>query len=150
MKTAYEALIKLQNLKLGEVCKRLAEEGKAAVDEAYSQVASPGNDDWMTTVTSDENSATLTAVGDDVGFLEFGSGLQVQTDDFAEVADFPVYPGSWSETHEKQFVSKGYWRFKDGDELSERLTGTPASRGMQKALDRIIESAERLKWNNVK
>lgn len=143
--TAYELLAKLQNIDFTEICKNLAEEGQLAVDEAYSSVASPGNEDWSTRVEVGENCASLIAEGDDVGFLEFGSGLQVQTDDFARVVPFPVHPGSWSEEHSKQFSEKGYWWYNH-----ERLTGTPASRGMQKALDRIIQSAERLKWNSEK
>lgn len=149
--TAYELLAKLQNRDYTALCKQLAEEGQLVVEEAYSTVASPGNSDWSTRVETGDNSASLIAEGDDVGFLEFGTGLQVQTDEFGKVVPFPVYPGSWSETHEKQFSSKGFWRFEDeGGNLSEKLTGTPASRGMQKALDRIIQSAERLKWNSEK
>lgn len=146
----YRALRKFMNPDLGKICRRLAEEGKTAVEEAYSTAASPGNEDWVVSVSSDENSARLTAEGEDVMFLEFGSGLQTQTDTFAETVDFPVRPGSWSETHEKQFTSKGYWRFKEGDELSERITGTPATRGMQKALDAMLQCFERDIWNSEK
>ncbi len=129
---------------LTELCKQLAEEGADVCSRAYGGVLQPGNDSYQVYTEESENGASIVASGHDVGFLEFGAGLTVdESNQFVAVVPFGVYPGSWSETHEKQFTSKGYWRFMDGDTLSERITSLSPSRGMNQALDYVTEEAER-------
>lgn len=138
-KSVFAKLKKLQEVPLQQICQALAEEGKEEVDSAYSSASSPGNTAWNTEIREIPNGASLIAYGDDVPFLEFGTGITTTPDEFASVVDYPVAPGTWSETHEKQFSTKGYWRFEWDGVLSERITGTPATRGMQRALDRMRE-----------
>ena len=141
---ARELLCRLQHMDLTELCKELADEGADVCSQAYSGVLQPGNDSYQVYSETIENGARIVATGHDVGFLEFGAGLTVdESDTFAALVPYAVHPGSWSEEHEKQFTSKGYWRFMDGDKLSERITSLSPTRGMNQALDYVTDEAER-------
>ena len=50
------------------------------------------------------------ATGETLFFLEYGTGIYAQADPYGMSA-VDAYPGSWSETHDQQFSTKGYWMY---------------------------------------
>lgn len=84
------------------LCKDFAE---PIVSEAHSGHAE------VNTVPLDDGYETY-ASGDDVLFVEFGAGnaAGAEAGNYTDVPSV-VYPGSWSETHARQYVMYGNWWF---------------------------------------
>ena len=60
----------------------------------------------------------IIAHGKDVAFLEFGAGFTTDiSHPWKHLMDFDVRPGSWSETHARQFADHGFW-FYNGTSYS--------------------------------
>lgn len=56
---------------------------------------------------------TISADGEDVCFIEFGAGDYADsTHGLASNVPFTVKPGSWSDTHSRQYTLKGFWWYK--------------------------------------
>ena len=53
---------------------------------------------------------SVVASGSDVVFAEFGAGLTTETGGYSLEMPIGIYPGSWSETHSRQFSSTGKWK----------------------------------------
>lgn len=96
-----------------EICRRLAEIGLYVAELHYAGGSIDGNDDVQVTVEPIENGYKIVASGEDVFFLEFGTGVAAGNGYDTSVIDPPVdiSPGSWSKTHKKQFSEKGYWYY---------------------------------------
>lgn len=121
--------------KIDEVCRRLAEIG---AQEARGHISGAhGNGAVSIMAVPMPNGYKVVASGQDVYFVEFGTGNNVSP--HGESVSVPVYPGSWSEGHAKQFSEKGFW-FYGG----ERLEGTPAEMPMYYAGRAIRENAKRV------
>jgi len=105
------------------------------VDTAYASESTKG---YSISVDEIDKGGRLTASGDRIGFLEFGAGTATSPDEFADEVPFNVYPGSWSEENDQQFVTMGYWKYR-----GHLYTMKPATHGMQKAKDYIRENAIR-------
>lgn len=133
---AISKITRLMNLPYNDITGELADEAKRIVDGAYSSASSPGNNDWVSYVEPYKKGHRVVVTGSDVGFLEFGTGVSVKTDELETQMPYPVASGSWSETHSRQFSERGSW-FYGG----EKLKGTPPTRGMQQALDYIRQEA---------
>lgn len=112
--------------KLDEVCRRLAEVGAEEARRRFAR-GDHGNGSVFVTVTKINNGYKIEAMGHDVYFIEFGTGVfaGVGYGDGIPSTSVPVYPGSWSETHAKQFSEKGYWYYE-----GEQLQGTEAEMPM--------------------
>lgn len=123
--------------KLDEVCRRLAEIG---AQEATANLRHEhGNDDaTILPVVPIENGYKIVMQGKDVYFVEFGTGDMV--DQHYSNVSVLVAPGSWSETHAKQYMTYGFWFYK-----GERLEGTEAQKPMYYAEKAIRENARRVK-----
>lgn len=142
---ALEVLGRAENIDkpMIEACRELVETAALTVLARYSMMSQRGNSDFHTSIEPIENGYKLTVSGEDVGFLEFGAG--VFTDDqneFVNQVGFPVYPGSWSESHphspnSRYFAKNGFWWWSD-----YRYSGLIATRGMQSALDKVRLQAE--------
>lgn len=125
------------NPKLDEVCRRLAEIGKA---EAISIVDSirlqDGNAVDRIDVVKIENGYKLVMEGADVYFIEFGTGNGV-TPHFD--TDVPVAWGTWSAEHSQMLWNKGFWYY---DHM--RYTGTPAYMPMYYAEKAMRDNVKRV------
>jgi len=83
------------------------------------------------------NEGVISASGEAVGFAEFGAGDNVVGIAFENGPDFPVYPGSYSETKGSgDYVRQGFWYFG-----GNRYYGVPARQGLLNAKEFIIQSA---------
>lgn len=113
------------------------QEAENLVLNAYRFQSVGKNDDYYTKIEEIPNGYTLTASGEDVGFLEFGVGIMTTPDEFADEVSFPVYVGSYSEANQGQFMKSGYrfWWFG-----KSRYTGLLPTRGMQRALDYLMDN----------
>lgn len=84
----------------------------------------------------------IIAHGKDVGFLEFGAGI---TTDMAHpwkhLMPFDVRPGSWSETHARQFADNGFW-FYNGTSYSY----IPPTRAMYNASVYMRQKIQSGEW----
>lgn len=123
--------------KLDEVCRRLAEIGAQEAMANLKHVH--GNDDaTILPVAPIENGYKIVMQGKDVYFVEFGTGDMV--DPHYSNVSVLVAPGSWSETHAKQYMTYGFWFYK-----GEQLEGTEAQKPMYYAEKAIRENARRVK-----
>lgn len=123
--------------KLDEVCRRLAEIGAQEAMANLKHVH--GNDDaTILPVVPIENGYKIVMQGKDVYFVEFGTGDMV--DPHYSNVSVLVAPGSWSETHAKQYMTYGFWYYK-----GEQLEGTEAQKPMYYAEKAIRENARRVK-----
>lgn len=115
-----------------ELCRRLAEEGAAAARAAYG-------DSVTVSVVPIENGYSIIASGREVAFMEFGAGIYTDTTHpLAGNVDnqgLPVYPGSYSEEHARQFVNYGYW-IHDG----KKIEGVQPRYGLWAADQAIADS----------
>ena len=136
LKKTEELLDKLTHIEkpMKELARELCELAERVVNERYGSyyVFYDGNTDYSTEIEELPNGFRLTAYGEDIGFLEFGTGIFASPDEFA--GDFGVYPGSWSETHAKQFnlQTHPYWYWR-----GQKTAGMPPTRGMHEALETI-------------
>jgi len=123
--------------KLDEVCKRLAEVGK---EEALSIIngisLQDGNAVERVDVVQIENGYKLVMEGEDVYFIEFGTGDGVSAHYDTSV---PVAWGSWSAEHSKMLFTKGFWYY---DKV--RYTGTKAYMPMYYAEKKMREEKPRI------
>lgn len=118
----------------------LAEIGKPVVESHYSMGSAEGNRDFVVTVEPRKRGCVLSAKGNDVCFLEFGTGVMA-TDNFVgpdATGLPPIYPGSWSETHARQFVTKGFWYYN-----RTKYYGTSPKMGMFYAKQEMKRNIER-------
>lgn len=140
-----EALKELRDYKkevsrrANEVVSRLAQMGTEIVDTQFSIVAEQDPPEVYCLVNG--NSAMIIAEGDNVVFLEFGTGVDVtdKTGDLGMETEGlpPIYAGSWSETQGRGvFARFGYWHYKN-----QLYTGTMATQGFYFASKEIREKA---------
>ncbi len=127
---------------LNEAC----EEAETVAKAEYAKGAEDGNTDVKVTLTKEgDKSYLLEASGNDVFFLEYGTGDfanlgeqgavspwqgSMLHDFFMENTDVPFFsPGSWSKDHQMQYTMYGRW-WHDGKEYK----GTVPHRGMNEAI----------------
>ena len=81
--------------KAKEIATRLSEIGKQVVDFSYSQ---SGEDYYLTCITKG-NSSMIIAEGDNVLFIEFGTGVYTNGDTYEMETEGlpPIYAGSYSQ-----------------------------------------------------
>ena len=123
--------------KMDEVCKRLAEIGR---DEAISVVngirLSDGNSVERIEAVQIENGWKLVMSGEDVYFIEFGTGDGVSPHFDTDV---PVAWGTWSAEHKQMLWKYGFWYY---DKV--KYTGTTAYMPMYYAEKRMREEMPRI------
>lgn len=123
--------------KMDEVCKRLAEIGR---DEAISVVngirLSEGNSVERIEAVQIDNGWKIVMSGEDVYFIEFGTGDGVVPHYDTSV---PVAWGTWSAEHEQILWKHGFWYYN-----KVRYTGTPAYMPMYYAEKRMREEMPRI------
>lgn len=140
----YEKYIKP---KLDEVCKRLAQIGCDAANAHYAEAsadsASTGNGGITAFIAPLEggNGYKIVAQGEDVYFIEFGTGNSsgMFYGDGLPVTSVPVYPGSYSEQNAGMYAKWGYWFYK-----GEIMSSTPVYMPMYYAGKAIRENEKRI------
>ena len=96
--------------KLKEVCKRLAEIGAQEAISVVNQIrAQEGNFVERIATEQIENGWKIVMEGDDVYFIEFGTGSGVSPHFDTSV---PVAWGTWSAEHKQMLWNKGFWYYE--------------------------------------
>lgn len=135
---ALKELLEIEQMvksKLEEVCRQLAQIGAEAAQMHLG--GGYGNTDATITTLPMKNGYKISMSGSDVYFIEFGTGKDV--DPHGDMVSVPVYPGSYSESHARQYSEKGFWWYG-----GEQLEGTPAYMPMFYAGQAIRENARRV------
>lgn len=95
------------------------------------------------TASVDDNEGTIIATGEAVGIAEFGAGDATMDVQFENNPDFPVYPGSYSESEygtgqyaRTRAQGQGYWFFG-----GHMYTEIPPRAGLLTAKEYVIENA---------
>ena len=121
-KDALKELKKYQkefNPKLDEICKRLADIGVQEAISVVNQIRfQDGNFVERIESVKIENGYKIVMSGEDVYFIEFGTGDGVEPHYDTSV---PVAWGTWSAEHNQVLWNKGFWYY---DHV--KYTGTPA------------------------
>ena len=123
--------------KLDEVCKRLAEIGAQEVTQIVSQVRFQ-DDNFVDYVGVEpiDNGYKIVMRGEDVYFIEFGTGSYVEPHYQTSV---PVFAGSWSMEHAQKYAKQGWWWYG-----GEPLVGTEAYMPMYYAGKKMREEMPRI------
>lgn len=123
--------------KLDEVCKRLAEIGAMEATAIANQVGlAEGNAVERIDTVKIENGWKIVMQGEDVYFIEFGTGDGVKPHYDTTV---PVAWGTWSAEHKQILWNRGFWYY-DG----VRFTGTTAYMPMYYAEKKMREELPRV------
>lgn len=119
--------------KLDKLLKNLAELGADTARQVFGSAAT-------VTVDKTENGYTITANGEAVCFLEFGTGVyaSVQSEEAYESIPFKVKPGSWSESEEGAHTWSA-WLAAGGTPETYPYNHTPRP-GMFNAYQKIRDS----------
>ena len=134
--------------KLNEVCRSLAEIGCVAANQHYAEAsgdsAETGNGGVSAVVMPLEggNGYKIFAQGEDVYFIEFGTGNSAGMfyGDGLPPTSVPVYPGSYSETHAQQYSINHYW-FYNGRIMSSTPVYMPmyyAGKAVRENIKRVV------------
>jgi hypothetical protein len=122
--------------KLDEVCKRLVEIGMLEA-QLHLVLANGNTDATILQPVKIDNGYKLVMQGEDVYFVEFGTGDAANPNGYA--VSVPVYPGSYSEGHAEKYATYGFWWYG-----GEKLTETPAYMPMYYAGKRMREELPRI------
>lgn len=116
--------------KYREYLRQLADVGTQTAEMGFASNGYVGDNNGVSVQSEMEDTGfRITATGEAVSFIEFGTGVATSVSPLVNVqADYDIRPGSWSEEHAKQFSTNGFWRYK-----GEYLEGTPPAAGMQNA-----------------
>lgn len=113
--------------KLSELAERLAQVGEAEAAKTYGE---------RVTHQLTEDGARITISGEDVLFIEFGTGdaAGIHAAQYDAVPSV-VRPGSWSETHAHQYEMLGFWWWHN-----TRFTETPPHPGAYDAYQAMVQA----------
>lgn len=139
----------LKSVPATDIMRKVVNNAKKRTSAAYARGAVDGNTDYSLRVygSKAKNYVTLTAKGNDVGFLEFGAGSSVDDSNvFIEQVSYPVYPGSWGIEHPnfytRQYAYDGYWYWGADRENVNVYTAIEPTQGMQDALDYLYAAGQ--------
>lgn len=117
--------------KLDEVCRRLAEIGKQEALSVVSKIdPSAGNAVERIDAVPTDNGWKIVMEGEDVYFIEFGTGDMVSA--HYDNVSVPVAWGTWSAEHSQMLWKQGFWYYE-----KVKYTGTEAYMPMFKAEQRM-------------
>lgn len=103
--------------KLDEICRRLAELGAEKARKIIADAKKnekEGNGDATVSVEKISNGYKIVAKGEDIYFIEFGTGNSAGMfyGDGLPLTSVPVYPGSYSELNAGMYAKWGYWFYR--------------------------------------
>ena len=116
--------------------KRLAEIGVSVASSGFSLADYDGINDVQVTMTHSGSTAIITAYGEAVGFIEFGTGIRYPEWNNAGMDYTPPKHGSYGEGQGNR--PKG-WYFKPGEGALQHTYGNPPAEAMRTARDVMIE-----------
>ena len=121
--------------------KQVVDVGKAEAVKQYASAEYDGVKDVKVTSRVYKKSGTITATGEKLLFIEFGTGLQVR-DIPNELYKSAYLPGSWSEGPE----GKGHWDDPNGWYYAHgrRSFGNPANKCMYYAMKQMELQAPKI------
>lgn len=120
--------------KLQEIAKRLCEIGEPIIRQIHGHHA-----DYIGTVPT-ESGYKIVCEGEDVLFIEFGAGNAAGRESGNyDAVPAVVYPGSWSETHARQYVMYGNWWFG-----GQAYTEVPPSPALYYAYEYMVQNFDRI------
>lgn len=126
--------------KIDEILNELVNLGARRVETQFALVTEYEPYDISCEVVG--NNAMIIAEGENVIFLEFGTGVEVvdTTDEMETEGLPPIYKGSWSETEGTgMFARNGYWYYN-----GHKYQGTMATQGFYLASKDIKEQAVKI------
>lgn len=122
-----------------EIARRLAEIGVQVVDQSYSFTGEA----YTVRKEQTENGYMIIAEGDNVLFLEFGTGVLTEDYEHPNAEGLPVIaPGSWSQTEGMKHFIPGiheYWYYN-----RRKYSGTIATQGFYFAKKEMKEQAKQI------
>ena len=138
--TGFDSMIntvrKFQNTeeRLEKIAKRLCEVGEPIIRQTHGHHA-------IVWYERTQDGYKIAAEGHDILFIEFGAGdMAGTTSVLYDQVPATVRPGSWSETHAKQYSTQGFWFF--GGKMYRETVPHPAFyyayQAMVQALPQIV------------
>lgn len=122
--------------KLDEVCRRLAEIG-AREAQLHLNLSNGNILAQIDPPMPIENGYKISMSGEDVYFIEFGTGDAANAHGYTPLVS--VYPGSFSEQNAQRYSTLGFWWYG-----GERYTETPAYMPMYYAGKKMREELPRI------
>lgn len=120
-----------------EFVKRLAELGVSVASSGFAMADYDGVNDVQVTMTHGGGSAVVTAFGEAVGFIEFGTGVKYPEWDASVMEYTPPKHGTYGKGRGK---NPHGWYFKQSDGVTARHTyGNPPAEAMRTARDVMVE-----------
>jgi hypothetical protein len=116
--------------------KRLAEIGVSVASTGFAMADYDGVNDVQVTMTQSGTKATVTAFGETVGFIEFGTGVKFPEWDSSGMQYTPPEHGTYGKGHGAK--PKGWW-FTVSPGASMHTYGNPPAEAMRTARDTMIE-----------
>ena len=122
--------------------KRLAEIGVSVASAGFATADYDGENDVQVTMTPNGTSATITAYGETVGFIEFGTGVRFPEWDASGTGYVPPRHGTYGM---KKGANPHGWYFKQNEGAKARHTyGNPPAEAMRTARDVMIEKVAQI------
>ena len=122
--------------KLMEIAYRLCEIGSTVCDSVYHTSVS-------VYVKKTDKGAMVVCEGEDVLFIEFGTGDAAgRTAGLYDAVPDVVRPGSWSETHAQLYSRYGFWFFPPGSD--RRITETAPHPATYEAYKEMVQAIPRV------
>lgn len=140
-KSISEAIKKLNDYKQDfetkeiEFVKRLAEIGVSVASTGFALADYDGVNDVQVTMTQSGESAVVTAFGETVGFIEFGTGVKFPEWDASGMGYTPPKHGTYGKGKGK---NPHGWYFKQGSSVRHTYGNQPAE-AMRTARDAMVE-----------
>lgn len=120
-----------------EFVRRLAELGVSVASTGFAMADYDGVNDVQVTMEQGGGSAAITAFGEAVGFIEFGTGVKYPEWDASGMEYTPPKHGTYGKGRGK---NPHGWYFKQNDGASARHTyGNPPAEAMHTARDVMVE-----------
>lgn len=116
--------------------KRLAEIGVSVASTGFALADYDGVKDVQVTMTQSGTKATVTAFGETVGFIEFGTGVKFPEWDSSGMQYTPPEHGTYGKGHGAS--PKGWW-FTASPGASTHTYGNPPAEAMLTARNTMIE-----------
>lgn len=118
-----------------EFVRRVAELGVSVASTGFATADYDGVNDVQVTVTHSGDKAVITAFGEAVGFIEFGTGVRYPEWDASGMEYTPPKHGTYGRGRGK---SPYGWFFKQGEALRHTYGNQPAE-AMRTARDTMVE-----------
>lgn len=120
-----------------EFVNRIAELGVSVASTGFSVADYDGVNDVQVTMTQTGSRAVVTAFGETVGFIEFGTGVKHPEWDASGMEYIPPKHGTYGEGRGK---NPHGWYFKQSEGAAARHThGNPPAEAMRTARDTMVE-----------